>query len=192
LEDGKEFLQTELFIARKLKEMKARRSEDGNLEIFDPHDQEYKRFSGKLFVHLSGIDPSITERGVEGGSKTNLREKEKETLQFSTSPARFSEKYLPNLLREGIISLDDFRISGKGKASELFRTTDKHFGGANPYVYFSSEEGGGVKYYLGRNNLVGTKAPITPDMVVRQLDSNTVVIIDKSYGKERAEFFLTC
>lgn len=185
LADGSELSYAELAIAKKLRDLRAKRNEQGELEIFDAKKNKYVPFSARSFVELSGINPCVTKRELTEKSDRPPGQKVEGRLQFRTSGALFSEKYLPNLMRDGVLRITDFSISAFGQSAELFRQNDKKFGGTNPYVYFANGKDVGARYYLGRTMIVGTETPITNDIVARQLDGQTVGIVDKSFGKRR-------
>ena len=191
LEDGSEFNYAELFIARKLRDLKAKRNEQGQLQLFDERDGRYKTFSAKLFVELSGNNPCVTDKELTRQSKKAPGHKFEGRLQLDVSGALFAERYLTRLTKNKVIEITDFLVSNRGQASELFRPNDQHWGDNNPYVYFNSERGGGLRYYLGRKNIVGTDTPITKESIARQLDTKTIGIIDKSYGRENILYYFT-
>lgn len=112
LADGSIFSYAELAIAKKLRELKARRDENGKLQIFDKTQNKYVAFSARSFVDLSGINPCVTDRTVTTESKSLPGQRVEGRLQFNVSGALFTEKYLPNLLRGG--GFESLRFSDIG------------------------------------------------------------------------------
>jgi predicted GNAT family acetyltransferase len=184
LADGSEFSYAELMVAKKLRELKATRGEDGVLMIFDSARDKYRPFSNTLFYELSGIEPKIRE-----SEDNNLLEDEKQQtkkpISMRVNGILFASKFLPNLIKAGVLKPEDFSVSSKFKMAELFRVDDAHFGSkTSGYVYFNSGEAGGAKYYLGRNRIVGTDIQITQNAFCRKLDTGLIGVFDKLHGRE--------
>ncbi|MBI2356060.1 MAG: hypothetical protein HYV13_02555 [Candidatus Doudnabacteria bacterium] len=171
LSSGQKTNVAELFIANELQDrFKARRNNKGELEIFDQTENRYKQFSAGLFHSLSGRRMTVTQEG--------------QTFNFNSNPLLFTEKFLPNLLQTGILRREDFRTTRGSRTTEIFNVHERKLNPKAPFVTLGSGDKT-MKYYIGRDKIVGTDAPADENTKIRLLDNNTAGIIQDRYGKKR-------
>ncbi len=167
LPSGQKTNTAELFIAAELLgNLKARRNQQGELEIFDFNKQGFNKFTFNGFERAVGSRVQITE---PGGRQEGLH-----------SGALFAEKYLPNLLKAGVLKREDFRTTSGSKTAEVLGMGEKKVG-ANGFVTIGETEGS-VKYYIGKGKGKG-KA-----MGVVKLDSNMAGIIEDRHGRKNLAY----
>lgn len=175
--DNLEVTNAELYILKKLQELNSRRNKEGGLEIFDKNTNTYVPFIGATFSKMIGGNVAAIDQTKNG-----------EKVQFSliNNGVEFTKRFLPNLLAQGVLKESDFNVSANSKFQEIYATKERILKkGLNEILL--SGNAGPVKYYLGRDKIVGTKTKINPGtMSVIQLDNNTFAITDSYFfGKKK-------
>ncbi len=171
LESGERTNKTELLVLYFLHKLRARRTEAGILEVWDEHEQSFRRFSTPLFISLTGYNP----QKKSGTTDTSLRRR----LSFADNPLLFIREYAPDLFRRGVLRESDFQLTGNTATAELFSPHERRLSKHNGFVMFTNASGQTAKYYVGTNYIVGTDIPINFEtMRACLLDSETVGIVE--------------
>ncbi len=165
LESGEITNCSELALVKALADFKARRNEQGDLEIFDPEKGQYVKFSGNAFHRLTGMQ--------FGGARDNIY----------IHPVKFAREHLKNLLALGVLKDEDFGSLG----DEIFPGHErKNIPSERPYISFSNSRGESAKYYLGKGTLAGLNISIRKGVTsARKLAPDLVGIIEKDGLKQR-------
>ena len=171
LEDGTDTNYFEIFLAKKLREFKAHRDQFGKLKITDPFDGQIKNYSLELMYKIIG---------KKFGSKIDREPGENEGNIMSGS--FLSQKFLKNLFDATVFEVEDLKILGNTPANEIYSANEKRLNPKAPYVSFSNKFGG-ARYYIGRNEIVGTNKKIDENLYSKQLDDNLVGILEKIPNK---------
>lgn len=170
LESGETTNAAELTIAERLiNELKARRNEKGQLEIFDRYSNQYERFGTQRFRKLTKLIIKTFSDNMFIG--------------FDSTPALFANRYLPNLLRQQFLRLEDFRRMVRTKSSEIFGSRAEFLDSKTPFHTLNNGKTS-ARYYINRDKIVGTNTRVDPQtMFIRNLDLNTAGIFDRRHGK---------
>jgi N-acetylglutamate synthase-like GNAT family acetyltransferase len=143
LQDGGKVSFVEMAMVKGLHDLQAKRDEQGRLTIYDEEEKRYVKFSGRAFKRLTGSQFGRSEDNV------------------TMNPLKFAKEHLKNLLDLGILKDSDFSTLAGSKSAELYGESERKGLSVNkPYVYFSSSDGRGAKYYIGKNKISGLDLPI--------------------------------
>lgn len=154
----------ELFLATKLfRDFQAKRSSDGTLTVLDSESNNY------VPLRTDWIIKNIGNIG---------------THELANSPHQFLLDNCPNLLKVGLIRIEDFKIKTGDKSGALVR---KEFLLGNRTDVMIN----GVRYYIARNNFIfnGESIP-KKNIEVVILDQNTAGIIVNSRGIKKVRYVL--
>jgi GNAT superfamily N-acetyltransferase len=170
LDSGEEVSTAELFIAAQLQgPLKARRDTGGKLEVFDSEQNNHVPFSFNGFERLVKRRVQVTN---PKGQREDFR-----------GGSHFVGQYTPNLVKVGLLHQRDFRTRTGSKSTEVHRVHERRVNPKAPTVNIGNETGS-VKYYIGRDKLVGTEIPTT-SIVVTQLDPSTAGVIEDQHGRQQ-------
>lgn len=172
--NGKELTYGDIVVINKLIDLKVFRDDNGKLMMFDKDKNEFVPFNPTKF---SGQHKSFTFKdNIKDVKNPNNRAK------YSAIPL---ESFAPEIFKMNFFKEDDFDKRYAG--SPLYQVEGPHerkLSHTNPYAVFSNDNGY-AKYYLGRENFVGTNKKINHETVrVSMLDENTVAITDTIHGKK--------
>ncbi len=160
LGSGEEVYLAELFMAAQLGgRLKSRRNSEGELEIFDPNENKFTKFTFNGFERAAGKRMQIT---APDGKRESLH-----------SGALFAEKYLPNLMKAGVLRREDFRTTSKSRTAEVLGMPEKKID-SNGFIMIGGE-GGSMKYYIGKGQ----------EATVVKLDSGLAGIIESRGGRKK-------
>lgn len=170
LEDKNIVNLADLFYLKKIKELKFRKNEKGDLEYFDKIQNKYAKFS-------------FQESQEAFGRVISLRDNDAK-YSFESRPELFLKKFLPVVDGLGLFEDSSKRWSGYQQSEAMFsheRKLDKN----NVYINISSDDVGFVSYYIGRNKIVGTDKEKNDALSAVELDKETVGVKENKYGKNR-------
>ncbi|MBP9751835.1 MAG: GNAT family N-acetyltransferase [Candidatus Moranbacteria bacterium] len=98
-------------------------------------------------------------------------------MDFRYRPAEYAKEHLGNLHRLGILRPEDFRQTVARFDDSLFPPQDRSIS-SSPDMSLQTPGGKSMKYYLGRNTIVGTDIPFDREsMVLRYLDDRTCGLV---------------
>ncbi len=169
LEDGTETNFYEIYLSKKLHELNVSRDKSGELNFIDPDTNEKKKFSATQFFKHKG-------KSFEG--EVDLKDGNKPRKVTFGSPL-FAEKFLPNLLSQGVITNNDFYIQKNGDANDYYALNKRQLSGKSA-SYINIE---GVRYYLGKEKIIGTNKKIDPTMNIVQLDQKKFGVVEEIPGR---------
>jgi ribosomal protein S18 acetylase RimI-like enzyme len=177
MESGETTNTFELFFVSKLfDDLQARRNSQGVMEITDPKTGERKPFTIQRFVDILGIKPGVTPKPGE------------RPIGMDKSPLEFLAKYGQNLFKNGIIKRDEIRVLGSSATAEWY-LSEKRVGAKTPFVSITTPgTKHHVRYYMGRDKLVGTDIPRDEHISIVVLDNKTAGVMERRDGKERILF----
>lgn len=147
------------FATKLFKDFQARRSSEGEFQVYDKAKGKYIKF---------GIDWAHENLGGFGSH------------EFETSAHNFLLTNCSNMLEKGLIKLGDIQTKTDSASGRLLRS-EKFVSGRKPEVMIS-----GVKYYIGRDNFnfQGESIP-TENIKIVVLDKNTAGVVLINGGQEK-------
>ncbi len=147
------------FATKLLRDFQAQRNESGELEVFDSSKNEYVKLSLEWMRKNLGAYGNYTEG--------------------YSSPQQFLLDNCQNLLRKGLVSLNDFEIITNSPTSNLLR---KEFFLTEDTPCFMAK---GVKYYIGRKNFIFENQSFPINKIkITILNENTAGVVLVDGGRE--------
>lgn len=171
LSSGEAVGLADLFYLKLINKLRIHRNEKNELVYYDTEDESFKKFTGKVMEDMVNVSVSFLK-------------KDGHLISFSDDPLSFINKFLPLVESLELFKPSDFKRRKGAKQAETLFSHDRKFNQKNPFINTSGEEGL-VRYYIGRKKIVGTDKEIDDNLLARELDKNTVGIIEKKYNKTR-------
>lgn len=98
-------------------------------------------------------------------------------------PGEFLQDNLPYIFKKGLLRPSDFKKTAQ-KFDTVLAPSDRRLAAKTPDLSLQTPGGKSIKYYIGREKIVGTDTPYDREhMVIRYLDNRTcgIVRIDKNF-----------
>jgi len=147
------------FATKLFRDFQAQRNEKGELEVFDSNKKEYEKLSLEWMRENLGAYGNYTKGYI--------------------SPQQFLIDNCQNLLRKGLVRLNDFEIITNSPTSNLLR---KEFFITEDSPYFMAK---GVKYYIGRKNFIFENQSFPINKIkITILNENTAGVVLVDGGRE--------
>lgn len=152
-------------------DLKAKRDENGVLQIWDEHRKQWRKYSPNLCEDLTGFTCSGVVRGRRIKDGSNMFE--------------FVQKFGRNLLDQDLLKKTDFRTNRTSRTAEVYDFDKRRLNPEQPFIVYKGEGPYSARYYIGRTKVVGTDIPITKDTYSIKLDSGTAGIMESRLGRSR-------
>ena len=172
LPNGETVSLPDLFYLQKMKELGFHRNEEDELVYYDLKTGQLKKFTSRNAPEIFGRDISFKNNNGSAHSLQN-------------SPSIFIKKYLPLIDSMGIFKEGDFRRMSSGSSYEIALSHDRKFNANGPSYYNGVVEEVDIRYYLGKNNIVGTDKKIEDNMFIRDLSSEAVGIVQDEHERKK-------
>jgi len=170
LDSGEETSLADLYYLKRIKELQFQRDENGNLNYFSQKTQKFEKFYSGQCDKIFGRDISFKENG--------------QICSLTLAPELFIKKYLPLVDSLGIFKPQDFKRIAGTKSADILFTNDKKFNSNSPY-YGTSIDKDFVRYYVGREKIVGTDKKIGDNMFIRELSKDLVGVVESEHGRKK-------
>lgn len=167
LEDKTETNISELHIAFVLHELQLKNTRPGYFLITDPKTQERREVATE----------TLTQKYLP-----NYGDRDAVNIRIQT--ANFVQHYLKNLTHFNVLNPNNFRKMSNDFETSLTAPSDRQLSSRTSDVSLQTPGGKSLKYYIGREKIVGTEIPLNREnMVIRYLDNHTIGIvrIDKDF-----------
>lgn len=172
LPSGESLSLPDMFYLKKMKELDFHRDDSGNLVYRDDKSGKLEKFTAQRADKIFGRSVSFKE---DGGDPVSL----------ANCPDIFIKQHLPFIDSLKVFREGDFRRMSTTKSFDRFLSHDRKFNANGPSFYNSAVNEIGIRYYLGRNKLVGTDKEINDNMFLRDLSTDTVGVIQEEHERKK-------